>query len=257
MTGMLSSKSRTSSSKRYLKRRRQLFARVNAARRQARLRAFLALASKQVTLTRVLFVAALAVVAIYLCIDLRQFVIVLDPVNLPKEFSDAGISPEVMTERVREELKKIERTQGVGNSSAQTQQTQPIAEDALPDLRLTAENALSKIEIPEAKISIGTLEVALREAFNTEVPHLSADLTYLPTTEVAKIRCRLLIEDQIVGSTEESQLQWTEEDISLRAEQAVAVIALQIAELSDPYLAALYLKTTNNGTGQSASPTRC
>src|SRR5271154_2461214 len=130
MTGMLSSKSRTSSSKRYLKRRRQLFARVNAARRQARLRAFLALASKQVTLTRVLFVAALAVVAIYLCIDLRQFVIVLDPVNLPKEFSDAGISPEVMTERVREELKKIERTQGVGNSSAQTQQTQPIAEDA-------------------------------------------------------------------------------------------------------------------------------
>ena len=145
----------------------------------------------------------------------------------PRSSQIAGITSEVMAERIREELTEMERSAA---KSSMLIESAKAAEETLPD-----------IEIPATKLSLRTAEDSLRRLFRTEAQHLSTDITYPPSSNDAKVRCRLVKGDEVLRSANEQNLEWGTEDISTKAEKIAATLALEIAELKDPLLAGLYL----------------
>jgi hypothetical protein len=219
--------SNRASSKRYLLASRQALTESSAVRQNHFLQRFLFRLRSGITFKRFVLAVAVSALIIFLTVDSRRSILVLDPMSAPKQYSDAGISSEVMAQRVRERMIEIQRTR----ENSPRAQIQESSDQTMPD-----------IEIPEANISVHTIEDTLRKVFHTEARHISVDFAYFDPTGLATIRCRILKGDEIVRSGQPAQLQLNKvQGISEQADRVAELMAERITEITDPYLEGMYL----------------
>lgn len=115
---------------------------------------------------------------VYLAWESSKPVVILDPVIVPKQLSDAGFTSDVATQRVKEKLEEI-RT----------------VVEAVPLQKILTSNAdpsLPDIEIPETKISAQTVIDIFRNLLGNEPKHLSGEITSSEINGMVEVRCRLL-----------------------------------------------------------------
>jgi tetratricopeptide (TPR) repeat protein len=220
------------SSKDYLMRSRQAFPLTSGFRQRRTVQQFLLWLGSQITFGKALLVVALFSLATYLTVDSLQNIVILDPIGVPKSFSDAGITSEVMAQRVRERILDIQRTD---ESSGPKELFHAPMDQSIAD-----------IEIPEAHVSIRIVEETLRRILHNEAHHLSADVAYSSTKAATVLRCRILKGDEILRSGPRKELLLgTSDNTSADADKVADSLALELTELANPFLEGMYLQAVN------------
>jgi tetratricopeptide (TPR) repeat protein len=219
---------RRASSRAYLRRSRQALALRSDFKQKHVSLGVLHWLTSQVTFKGAAVLVTLASLALYLIMDSRRSVLVLDPISVPRQFSDAGLTAEIMAQRMRERIVEIQQTDEAASPKDQ--------------IRGSVDQTLPDIEIPEAHVSVHTVEDALRKIFHTEARHISVDFAYFEAKGLASLRCRILKGDEIVRSGPPYRLQLDSvENISERADKVAELLAQQATEVTDPYLEGMYL----------------
>jgi tetratricopeptide (TPR) repeat protein len=182
---------------------------------------------KQITLKRfVVSIIGLPLV-VYLISDARRQVIILDPVVVPKQFVDSGLTSDVITERVKEKMEEIQRTNEYASSRAQ--------------LSMHDAQSLPNIEIPETKLSLQVVSDVLRKVLQNEPRHLRGEIISSNSNGSWEIRCSMLRSGDLIQTAKTSETSESKTN-QLYADPSVESLAIQFTKLTDPYLAGFYLK---------------
>lgn len=171
---------------------------------------------------QVSFKSLVLAVVVYLFWDASRHYVVLDPIIVPKQFADSGLTSEVMTQRVREKLEEI---QGTDESASSTRD----------QLSMQADRDVPDIEIPETKLSLRLLSDVLRKFLNNEPKHLSGEITSSAYGGKMEIRSRVLRSGDPVQAARPRELDTTD------ADRITEMLARDLTELTDPYLLGMYL----------------
>jgi Tfp pilus assembly protein PilF len=177
---------------------------------------------KQVSFKSLVLAAIIISSVAYLLWDGTRHYVVLDPIVVPKQFADAGLTSEVMTQRVREKLEEIQGTDESASSSRD-------------QLSMQADRDVPDIEIPETKLSLRSLSDVLQKFLNNEPKHLSGEITSLASSGKMEIRSRVLRSGEPVQAAPPRELDTTDVD------RITEMLARDLAELTDPYLLGMYL----------------
>jgi hypothetical protein len=106
---------------------------------------------------------------VYVRRELNRDVVVIEPIAVPKSFSDAGLSSDVMANRVGQRIREIE-------DSAKTRLNKDM-------LGLESEQLpVSDIEIPGTKLGLKTIVDISRTLFKRYPRHIAGDIV-LPITD--------------------------------------------------------------------------
>src|SRR5271165_5694594 len=116
--------------------------------------------------------------------EAKRRIVVLDPIGVPKQFVDSGLTSEVLTRRVREKLEEI---QAINDSPSSRDQVSMSSDQAYPD-----------IEVPETKLSLQVVVDLFRRLLGTEPQQLSGEITVTSRVAKAEFQCRLLRLGQLV-----------------------------------------------------------
>src|SRR5260370_36169773 len=76
-------------------------------------------------------IVACALLLLYTCAGVFHDVLVIDPFSVPKRYAEAGLTPEVVADRIRDALRQIEA--GV-ESESQDRVALPNDQTAIPDI---------------------------------------------------------------------------------------------------------------------------
>jgi tetratricopeptide (TPR) repeat protein len=131
--------------------------------RLSRLSAFLKDALRRITIRGL----ALAVIALplllYVYREVRREVLIIDPFTVPKDFENAGLTPEVMANRIGDRLRQIE-----------TATDSVMEKDTLASLR--DEGSTPDVEIPGTNLGLKTVIDITRSVFGIYPKHISGDI---------------------------------------------------------------------------------
>src|SRR5271166_1703645 len=131
--------------------------------RLSRLKAFLKDALGRITLGRVALAILVLPLLFYVYREVTRDVVIIDPFTVPKHFEEAGLTSEVMANRIGDRLRQIE-------VAAQTQ----MKKDNLTSLR--EEGSVPDVEIPGTKLGLKTLVDITRTLFGVYPKHISGDI---------------------------------------------------------------------------------
>ncbi|HEX4576102.1 MAG TPA: tetratricopeptide repeat protein [Edaphobacter sp.] len=196
--------------------------RPSSHRHTSRARQLLQWLREHITFQRLIFIAISIPLLIYLFSEATRHVVVLDPIVVPRQFSDAGFTSEVMTQRVREKIEEIQRA----NEFVSRRE----------ELSSPGDRGLPNIEIPETKLSLQVVSDVLRKLLGNEPRHLSGEITSSDTPGKLEIRCRILQSGALVQAGNPRRIDATVGD------NTIEILARELTRLTDPYLLGIYLE---------------
>jgi hypothetical protein len=177
---------------------------------------------EHITFQRLIVIAVSIPLLIYLFSEATRHVVVLDPIVVPRQFSDAGFTSEVTTQRVREKIEEIQRA----NEFASRRE----------ELSTQTDRGLPNVEIPDTKLSLQVVSDILRKLLRNEPQHLAGEITSSTTPGKMEIRCRILQSGALVQVGKPRQIDSTVGD------STIELLARELTRLSDPYLLGIYLE---------------
>ena len=131
----------------------------------SRVKAFLKETLKQITLGRLALAIVILPLLFYVYREVTRDVLIIDPFTVPKDFEEAGLTSEVMANRIGDRLNQIEiatRTQMKKDNLVPPQEERSIA---VPDM-----------EIPGTKVGLKTLVDITRAVIGVYPQHISGDI---------------------------------------------------------------------------------
>jgi len=131
--------------------------------RLSRLKAFLKDALGRITLGRVALAILVLPLLFYVYREVTRDVVIIDPFTVPKHFEEAGLTGEVMANRIGDRLRQIE-------IATQTR----MKKDNLTSLR--EEGSVPDVEIPGTKLGLKTLVDVTRALLRIYPKHISGDI---------------------------------------------------------------------------------
>jgi len=131
--------------------------------RWARLKAFLKGIRKKITLGRLAFAVFVLPLLFYVYREVTRDVLIIDPFIVPKHFEEAGLTGEVIANRIGDKLRQIEK-------ATQTQ----MKKDNLTSL--SEEGSVPDVEIPGTKLGLKTIVDITRAIFGVYPKHISGDI---------------------------------------------------------------------------------
>jgi len=137
---------------------------------------------KQLTLKRVALALVVVPLLLYVFREVRRDALVIDPFSVPKQYEEAGLTPEVIANRIGNSLRKIE-------ADAKT----VMKKDNLESLR--DEGSTPDVEIPGTKLGLKTLVDITRAVLGVYPKHVSGDIVVLvaPASSSAKPQVRVTV----------------------------------------------------------------
>lgn len=101
----------------------------------------------------------------YVYREVTRDVLIIDPITVPKQFEEAGLTPQVMANRLGDRLQEIER-------STQTSMKKDVMG------ALGEETAIPEVEIPGTKLGLKTIVDVGRSIFGRHPKHLGGDVVF-------------------------------------------------------------------------------
>jgi Tfp pilus assembly protein PilF len=101
---------------------------------------------------------------VYVFVEVRRDVLIVDPFGVPKEFAEAGLTPEVMQDRVRARLLEME---------AELKDS-PLKKDILGSE--LEETSIPEVELPGTKLGLKTVVEVMRTLLHHEPMHVGGDI---------------------------------------------------------------------------------
>ena len=129
---------------------------------------FWSLAVAQITPGRIILGLGLIPILVYVVREATRDVLIIDPFTVPKRFEEAGITPDVMANRIGDAITDIETN--TESTLAKRDNLTPF-----PDPANTFD-----VEIPGTKVDLKTLIDVTRTIFRNYPKHVSGDI-YLPS----------------------------------------------------------------------------
>lgn len=203
---------------------------------------------KGIALLFVIFPMSLLIVR-----EVRRDPLIIDPFSVPKSFSDAGLTPEVLARRVGDKLRDIEtlvhmRLKEGSLKSRQSKQNLTKTELSPDDDLQTAEQqtSLPQIEFPGTKLRLTTLVEILRTLTHRSPEHLGGDIvlplaaafTPQPHQAPPHPEAKVTVYYQQESGRQTLTDAFRQDDPDTLVEKAAELALHQV----NPYLLALYLK---------------
>src|SRR5271166_4539887 len=141
--------------------------------RLSRLKAFLRDTLGRITLGHLALAILVLALLFYDYREVKRDVLIIDPFTVPKHFEEAGLTGEVIANRIGDKLHQIE-------IATQTQ----MKKDNLTSLR--EEGSVPDVEIPGTKFGLKTLVDVTRAVFGIYPKHISGDIV-VPVDAPAKV----------------------------------------------------------------------
>jgi tetratricopeptide (TPR) repeat protein len=114
--------------------------------------------------------------ALYVCRDVVNDALIIDPISVPKRFEEAGLTSEVMSNRVANAIRKIESETDTWMKT-EAKATMKMDDFRIPSLR--DESSTPDVEIPGTKIGLKTLVDITRAIFGVYPKHVCGDIVAL------------------------------------------------------------------------------
>ena len=131
--------------------------------RLSRLSAFLKNALSKITLKGLALVVVALPLVLYVYREVTRDVLIIDPFTVPKSFEEAGLTPEVMANRIGDMLRQME-----------TATDSSMKKDTLAAFR--DEGSPPDVEIPGTKLGLKTVVDITRSVFAIYPKHISGDI---------------------------------------------------------------------------------
>jgi Tfp pilus assembly protein PilF len=141
--------------------------------RLSRLKAFLKDTLGRITFGRVALAIFVLPLLFYVYREVTRDVLIIDPFTVPKHFEEAGLTGEVMANRIGDTLHQIE-------IATQTR----MKKDNLASLR--EEGSVPDVEIPGTKLGLKTIVDVTRAVFGVYPKHISGDIV-VPVVTPTKV----------------------------------------------------------------------
>lgn len=120
-------------------------------------------ALKEITLQRFVFGVLFLPVIVYILREIKPPTLIIDPFNVPKQFQEAGVTPTVMANRVKDKMDAIDAV-----SKAKKDMVTSLGDqDPTPD-----------VEIPGTRLSLKTLINTTRSLFGIHLTHITGDIAF-------------------------------------------------------------------------------
>jgi Tfp pilus assembly protein PilF len=191
----------------------------------SRLVRFLRNVLKQLTFSRTVLAVFVLPLLFYIFREVTHDALIIDPFTVPKRFEEAGLTSEVMANRIGDALRHIEIT-------TQTQ----MKKDNLTSLR--DEGSMPDVEIPGTKIGLKTLVDITRAVFGIYPKHVSGDIvvhaTVPPNAEPQATVTFYITQGRNRGEAESVGVSAL--DIGLLAQRTAEMVLGQV----NPYVLAVY-----------------
>jgi tetratricopeptide (TPR) repeat protein len=171
---------------------------------------------------------------VYQFIQIRRSVVILEPITVPQQYADAGFSSEVITQRVRDRLQIIEKSDETAT-----------LKDRLSD---QPDAAFQSIEIPDTGIPLRAVAVFLQQAFGDERRHLASSITLAPPDQAGKRSALLWY--RVAGGTDEDAFERYPLDAA-DPEKVAEALADRFMMQLNPYLLGVFY--INEGDFQNGS----
>jgi tetratricopeptide (TPR) repeat protein len=172
-------------------------------------------------LKRAVVAAVVLLLFLYVYPEVMRPALVIDPFSVPKGFEESGLTPEVVSNRIGDELRRIE-----------TEANTRLEKDKLTSLEDEG-GATPDIEIPGTKMGLKVLVDATRAVFQKYPRHVSGDIVTLKNQQLkitiytTKGRDRGHATSLLVNSN--------------NVDEAARRTAETVLEQVNPYILALYL----------------
>ncbi|HXC94561.1 MAG TPA: tetratricopeptide repeat protein [Edaphobacter sp.] len=138
---------------------------IGRARRRAQTKRFLREWVKGLTFARVSFILLGLPLTYYVYREVTRDVLIIDPITVPKRFEEAGLTPQVMANRLGDRLQEIER-------STQTSMKKDVMG------ALGEETTIPEVEIPGTKLGLKTVVDIARSVFGRHTKHIGGDVVF-------------------------------------------------------------------------------
>jgi tetratricopeptide (TPR) repeat protein len=138
---------------------------IGRARRRAQAKRLLHGWVKRLTFARVSFVLLGLPLMYYVYREVARDVLIIDPITVPKRFEEAGLTPQVMANRLGDRLQEIER-------STQTSMKKDVMG------ALGEETTIPEVEIPGTKLGLKTIVDVGRSIFGRHPKHIGGDVVF-------------------------------------------------------------------------------
>jgi hypothetical protein len=116
-------------------------------------------------------VALLLLLIFYISHEAIRDVLIIDPIAVPKSFADAGLTPEVMANRVGEKLRQME-------TATETSMKKDVLGSYMDEL------SIPEVEIPGTKLNLKLAIDVTRSIFRRYPKHIGGDIV-LPLAGIA------------------------------------------------------------------------
>ena len=191
----------------------------------SRFASFLTDVLEQVTLSRMVLVVFVLPVLFYIYREVTHDALIIDPFTVPKRFEEAGLTSEVVANRIGDALREIEIT-------TQTR----MKKDNLSSLR--DDGSMPDVEIPGTKLGLKTVVEITRTVFGIYPKHVSGDIV-VHATIPANAEAQATVTFYIAQGRSRSRaisLVVTALDIELLAQRTAEMVLGQV----NPYVLAAY-----------------
>jgi hypothetical protein len=135
-------------------------------RRRSRLITFLRDPRKKITFTGVLLALCVFFILFYVYREETHDVLIIDPFTVPKRFDEAGLTSEVMANRIRDAPRQIE------------QDARTRTEEKDNFIYMADKGPMPNIEIPGTKIDVETAIDVSRAVFGKSPKHISGNIVF-------------------------------------------------------------------------------
>jgi tetratricopeptide (TPR) repeat protein len=118
---------------------------------------------KEITLQRFVLGVLFLPVIVYILREIKPPTLIIDPFNVPKQFQEAGVTPTVMANRVKDKMDAMDTESKAKKDMATSLDDQDPTRD---------------IEIPGTGLSLKTLIDTTRSLFGIHLTHISGDIAF-------------------------------------------------------------------------------
>ena len=192
----------------------------------SRLIGFLKDLREQLTLNRIVLALFVLPVLFYIYRELTRDALIIEPFSVPKHFEEAGLTPEIVANRISDAILQIE-------TNAQTR----MKKDNLTSLH--DEGSTPDVEIPGTKLGLKTLVEVTRAVFGIYLKHVSGDIVALASAESPATKAQVKATVYITQGRNRSHavsLVVGTDDIDVLAQGTAEMILGQV----NPYILAVY-----------------
>ena len=199
--------------------------------RLSRLKSVLSQLLGKITFVRFALAVVILPLLLYVYREVTRDALIIDPFSVPKRFEEAGLTSDVMANRIGDKLRQIE-------VSARTRRKK----DNLASLK--DEASIPEVEIPGTKLGLKTVIDITRSVFAIYPKHVSGDVVIL-ANDSSNTKAPTAVKQQATvttyvteGRSRSSAMSVTSdaEDVGLLVQRAAETVLRQI----NPYVLAVY-----------------